>query len=50
MFKIDACETINPYDDAVPRLPELTSVVVSNSVQLPASDNLGASVGCESST
>lgn len=46
-FKIDACETINPYDSNVQHFPELISVATTNSVQLPLSDSTAASVGCE---
>lgn len=48
-FKIDACETINPYDSSVQHFPELISVATTNSVQLPLSDNTAASLGCKSS-
>ena len=46
IFKVDACETMNPYDPDVDHMPELISVATTNSVQIPISDDTAASVGC----
>jgi len=48
IFKVDACETMNPYDPEVDHTPELISVATTNSVQIPLSENTAASVGCDS--
>ena len=46
IFKVDACETMNPYDPDVDHTPELISVATTNSVQIPISEDTAASVGC----
>ena len=38
---------MDPYDVDLPRIPELESVTMTSSVQLPASDTFGATAGGE---
>lgn len=46
IFKVDACDLMNPYDTDVDHTPELISVATTNSVQIPVSETFAASVGC----
>ena len=44
-LKVDAADAVDPYDASVARAPELTSVAMTSTVQLPLSDTDVASLG-----
>ena len=45
ILKVDAADAVDPYDASVARAPELTSVAMTSTVQLPLSDTDVASLG-----
>ena len=45
IVKADASDFIQPYDRSVSRIPEISSVAMTSTVQLPLSDNDVASLG-----
>ena len=45
IVKADASDLIRPYDRSVSRTPEISSVAMTSTVQLPLSDNDVASLG-----
>ena len=45
ILKVDGADFLDPYDRTVARVPEITSVAMTSTVQLPLSDTDVASVG-----
>lgn len=45
IVKADASDLIRPYDTSVSRTPEISSVAMTSTVQLPLSDSDVASIG-----
>ena len=45
ILKVDGADFLDPYDRSVARVPEITSVAMTSTVQLPLSDTDVASVG-----
>ena len=46
VVRVDATNILNPYDASVSRTPELVSIIMQDSVQVPVSSDTTANLGC----
>ena len=44
--RVDAANVIDPYDSDVSRSPELVSIIMQDSVQMPISSDTSTNLGC----